>query len=133
MPWRVGMPTALVVSLARAVVGKSKKVLVLDLDNTLWGGVVGDLGAGGIHLGQGSGEGEAFLALQRYAKELQQRGIVLAVCSKNPSTRLKAASSRSRRSCEDMILKLADISCFVANWNNKAELEPAARSPSGWT
>src|SRR5262249_13465507 len=46
------------VSLLRAVVGKSKKVLVLDLDNTLWGGVIGDVGPGGIHLGQGSGEGE---------------------------------------------------------------------------
>ena len=58
-------------------------MLVLDLDNTLWGGVVGDLGAGGIKLGQGSGEGEAFLSFQRYAAELQQRGILLAVCSKN--------------------------------------------------
>ncbi len=61
-----------VVCLLRAGVGQSKKVLVLDLDNTLWGGVVGDLGAGGIRFGQGSGEGEAFLAFQSYAKELQE-------------------------------------------------------------
>src|SRR5208337_5622181 len=72
-----------VFSLLRAVVGKSKKVLVLDLDNTLWGGVVADLGAGGIRLGQGSGEGEAFLAFQRYLNDLKQRGVILAVCSKN--------------------------------------------------
>src|SRR5262249_51754319 len=72
-----------VASLLRADLGRSKKVLVLDLDNTLWGGVVGDLGAGGIKLGQGSGEGEAFLAFQQFAKDLAQRGIILAVCSKN--------------------------------------------------
>ncbi len=106
-----------VVCLLRAAAGKSKKVLVLDLDNTLWGGVIGDLGAGGIRLGQGSGEGEAFLAFQRYAKELQKRGIVLAVCSKNDHD--KAVEPFEQR--DDMILKLADISCFVANWENKAD------------
>jgi FkbH-like protein len=106
-----------VVSLVRAIVGRSKKVLVLDLDNTLWGGVVGDLGAGGIKVGQGSGEGEAFLAFQSYAKELQQRGIVLAVCSKNDDD--KAREPFEKR--EDMILKLSDFACFIANWNNKAD------------
>jgi FkbH-like protein len=106
-----------VMSALRAMRGRSKKVLVLDLDNTLWGGVVGDLGAGGIRLGQGSGEGEAFLAFQKYAKDLQQRGIVLAVCSKNDDE--KAREPFEKRL--DMILKLADFSCFVANWNNKAD------------
>jgi FkbH-like protein len=106
-----------VVSLLRAAVGKSKKVLVLDLDNTLWGGVIGDFGAGGIRFGQGSGEGEAFLAFQSYAKELQKRGIVLAVCSKNDDD--KAREPFEQR--DDMILKLADISCFVANWEKKAD------------
>jgi FkbH-like protein len=106
-----------VVCLIRAVLGKSKKVLVLDLDNTLWGGVVGDLGAGGIRLGQGSGEGEAFLAFQRYSKDLQQRGVVLAVCSKNDDD--KAREPFEKR--PDMILKLSDMSVFVANWNNKAD------------
>ncbi len=106
-----------VVSLIRAVLGKSKKVLVLDLDNTLWGGVVGDLGAGGIRLGQGSGEGEAYLAFQRYSKDLQQRGVVLAVCSKNDDD--KAREPFEKR--PDMILKLSDISVFVANWDNKAD------------
>ena len=106
-----------VVSQLRAMLGRSKKVLALDLDNTLWGGVVGDLGPGGIKFGQGSGEGEAFLAFQRYAKELSQRGIVLAVCSKNDPE--KAREPFEKRA--DMVLRLADISAFVANWNNKAD------------
>lgn len=106
-----------IVSLLRALLGRSKKVLALDLDNTLWGGVVGDLGPGGIKFGQGSGEGEAFLAFQRYAKELSQRGIVLAVCSKNDPE--KAREPFEKRA--DMILRLSDISAFVANWNNKAD------------
>jgi FkbH-like protein len=106
-----------VVSLLRSMLGRSKKVLALDLDNTLWGGVVGDVGPGGIKFGQGSGEGEAFLAFQRYAKELSQRGIVLAVCSKNDPE--KAREPFEKRS--DMILRLSDISAFVANWNNKAD------------
>lgn len=106
-----------VVSLLRAVRGRSKKVIALDLDNTLWGGVVGDAGAGGIKLGQGSGEGEAYLAFQTYLKELSQRGIVLAVCSKNDPE--KAREPFERR--PDMVLKLSDVALFVANWQNKAD------------
>jgi FkbH-like protein len=106
-----------VVSLLRAALGRSKKVVVLDLDNTLWGGVVGDVGAGGIKLGPGSGEGEAFLAFQSYLKDLSSRGIVLAVCSKNDDA--KAREPFERR--EDMLLKMPDIACFVANWENKAD------------
>jgi FkbH-like protein len=106
-----------VVSLLRSMLGRSKKVLALDLDNTLWGGVVGDVGAGGIKFGQGSGEGEAFLAFQRYAKDLSRRGIVLAVCSKNDPE--KAREPFEKRA--DMVLRMADISAFVANWNNKAD------------
>ena len=71
-----------VASLVLAAKGKSKKVLVLDLDNTLWGGVVGDDGIGGLRIGQGSAEGESFLAFQKYAKALSERGILLTVCSK---------------------------------------------------
>ena len=59
------------------------KCLVLDLDNTLWGGVIGDDGLEGIVLGQGSALGEAFVAFQDYARELSRRGVILAVCSKN--------------------------------------------------
>jgi FkbH-like protein len=106
-----------VVSVLRAMVGRSRKVLVLDLDNTLWGGVVGDLGSGGIRLGEGSGEGEAFLAFQRYAKTLLERGVLLAVCSKNDEHRAREPFEKR----EDMILKLPDFACFVANWANKAD------------
>jgi FkbH-like protein len=106
-----------VVSLVRAILGRSKKVVAVDLDNTLWGGVVGDVGSGEICLGQGSGEGEAYLAFQTYLRDLQQRGVVLAVCSKNDID--KAREPFEKR--EDMILTLQDISCFVANWDNKAD------------
>jgi FkbH-like protein len=106
-----------VVSIVRAVLGRSRKVLVLDLDNTLWGGVVGDQGAGGITLGEGSSEGEAFLAFQRHAKLLRDRGVVLAVCSKNDEG--KAREPFEQRA--DMVLRLSDIACFVANWQNKAD------------
>ena len=77
--------------------GLSKKCLVLDLDNTLWGGVIGDDGLEGIVLGEGSAAGEAHLALQRYAKQLKERGIILAVCSKNDAGDRRGGISRSSR------------------------------------
>ena len=63
--------------------GRSFKCLVLDLDNTLWGGVIGDDGLEGIILGQGTPLGEAYTAFQEYVRELSRRGVILAVCSKN--------------------------------------------------
>ena len=81
----------LVARLLAAARGKSRKCLVLDLDNTLWGGVIGDDGLAGIVIGQGSGVGEAHLALQAWAKRLSERGIVLAVCSKNDPAIAEAA------------------------------------------
>ena len=77
--------------------GLSKKCLVLDLDNTLWGGVIGDDGLEGIVLGEGSAAGEAHLALQRYAKQLKERGVILAVCSKNDPGSRRSGISRSSR------------------------------------
>jgi len=100
----------------KAVKGLSKKVLVLDLDHTLWGGIIGDDGIEGIRLGQGSGEGEAFLAFQQFALDLKNRGILLAICSKND----KSKALEPFEQCDDMILALDDISCFVANWQDKA-------------
>ena len=70
-------------SMVKSVYGKSKKCLVLDLDNTLWGGVIGDDGVQGLLLGRDNAMGEAFQNFQRYVKELQRRGVLLAVCSKN--------------------------------------------------
>ena len=96
--------------------GLSKKCLVLDLDNTLWGGVIGDDGPQGIVLGEGTGTGEAHLALQHYAKQLKERGVILAVCSKNDPLVAEAVF----RDHPEMFLKRADIAAFVANWEDKA-------------
>ena len=96
--------------------GRSAKCLVLDLDNTLWGGVVGDDGLNGIVLGQGSGQGEAFVEFQRYVKGLSLRGVILAVCSKND--RENALEPFERH--PEMVLRAKDIACFVANWTDKA-------------
>jgi len=97
--------------------GRSRKTLVLDLDNTLWGGVVGDVGIEGIVLGEGSAAGEAHLELQRYARRLKERGVVLAVCSKNDLSIAEKAFSTH----PEMLLKRSDFAAFVANWNDKAE------------
>jgi FkbH-like protein len=102
--------------LLAALQGRSAKCLVLDLDNTLWGGVIGDDGIDGIVLGQGSAVGEAHLALQRYALQLSQRGIILAICSKNDEGNAKAPFDEH----PEMLLNRTDIACFVANWTDKA-------------
>ena len=102
--------------LLAAMRGRSSKVLVLDLDNTLWGGVIGDDGLDGILLGQGSAVGEAHLDLQRYALQLSQRGVLLGVCSKNDETNAFAAFDQH----PEMLLRRQDIACFVANWSDKA-------------
>jgi FkbH-like protein len=103
-------------SLVAAHRGKSRKCLVLDLDNTLWGGILGDDGVAGIRVGPSDPEGEAFALFQRYVKGLEDRGIILAICSKNDETLAREAFEKH----PGMILRLADISCFVANWNDKA-------------
>ncbi|MGH6812308.1 MAG: HAD-IIIC family phosphatase [Methylocella sp.] len=106
----------LVARVIAARYGRSAKCLVLDLDNTLWGGVVGDDGLAGIVLGQGSATGEAFLAFQSYVKQLSRRGIILAVCSKNDEAIARSAFEKH----PEMILRSSDIACFVANWTDKA-------------
>ncbi len=103
----------LILSLKRA----PKKVLVLDLDNTLWGGVVADDGLDGIELGDTSPRGEAFKAFQKYIVSLKQRGVLLAVCSKNDFA--KAAEPFEKH--PDMVLKMDDIVSFKANWEPKSE------------
>ena len=96
--------------------GRSRKCLVLDLDNTLWGGVIGDDGVEGIRLAQGDPEGEGYLELQRYALHLRSRGVVLAVCSKNSDD----VARQPFRQHPDMLLKEEHISVFQANWKDKA-------------
>jgi FkbH-like protein len=99
-----------------ALRGKSRKVLVLDLDNTVWGGVIGDDGLEGIKVAQGDARGEAHLAVQRFALELRQRGIVLAVSSKNTDEVAREPFEKH----SEMLLKLDHIAVFQANWNDKA-------------
>jgi len=104
-----------VTDVLKSAAGKIKKCVVLDLDNTLWGGVIGDDGIGGIEIGE-LGRGHAFTNFQRWLKELKQCGIILAVCSKNNEDTAKEPFEVN----DEMVLKLSDISVFVANWDDKA-------------
>lgn len=96
--------------------GITKKCLVLDLDNTLWGGVIGDTNINEIVLGSGTPDGEAFLAIQKMALDLRSLGVLLAVCSKNN----KEVAQRPFIEHPEMILKLEHFSAFQANWEDKA-------------
>jgi len=100
-----------------AVLGRSRKCLVLDLDDTLWGGVLGDDGIDGVVLGQGSALGEAHLALQKYAKQLKERGVVLGVCSKNDWRNVEQMFDTH----PEMWLRRSDIAAFAVNWSDKAK------------
>lgn len=105
----------LVIDAIIAQKGKIKKCVVLDLDNTLWGGVIGDDGLSGIQIGE-LGAGHAFSDFQLWLRELKNRGIVLTVCSKNNEDTAKEPFEKH----PEMILRLDDISMFVANWDDKA-------------
>ena len=105
--------------------GKARKCLVLDLDNTLWGGVVGDDGVAGLTLGAGSARGESFLAVQKLALDLKRRGVILAVSSKNDD----AVARDAFENHPEMALKLSDVAVFQANWLDKpSNLEAIAAS-----
>lgn len=99
----------------RAANARAKKVLVLDLDNTLWGGVIGDDGVEGIVLGSASPAGEAFEEWQRYIKALGERGIILAVCSKNAPEIAELGLTHGSSA-----LKRSDFAAFECSWNDKA-------------
>jgi FkbH-like protein len=103
-------------SMVRAIYGKSRKVLVLDLDNTIWGGVIGDDGVEKIQIGRETPVAEAYTAFQEYCLSLHQRGILLAVCSKNDEEIAKQGFEHP-----DSVLKLEHISSFKANWEPKHE------------
>ena len=102
--------------LIAAMRGKSRRCLVLDLDNTLWGGVIGDDGLEGIVLGQGDPLGEAFMEIQSTALALRQRGIVLAVSSKNNDETARLPFQNH----PEMLLRENHVAVFQANWNDKA-------------
>jgi FkbH-like protein len=102
--------------LIAALRGKSRRCLILDLDNTLWGGVIGDDGLDGIVIGQGDPTGEAYLSVQTMALALRARGVVLAVSSKNTDEIARGPF----RQHPEMLIKENHIAVFQANWNDKA-------------
>ena len=106
-----------VVDIISAIRGQFKKCLILDLDNTVWGGVIGDDGLEGIELGHGLGIGKAFTEFQMWVKKLKQRGIIICVASKNNEETAKEPFEKH----PDMVLKLDDIAVFQANWETKVD------------
>jgi len=94
-----------------------KKVVALDLDNTLWGGVIGDDGLDGIEIGDTSPRGEAFKNFQQYLLSLTERGVLLAVCSKNDHDK----AVEPFESHPEMVLRMKDFASFQANWEPKSE------------
>jgi len=105
-----------ITDISLAARGRTVKCIVLDLDNTLWGGVVGDDGVDGILL-SAHGDGEAFHRFQSFLLGLRKRGILLCVCSKNEHS----AAIRPFEEHSEMVLRKGDITIFAANWENKAE------------
>lgn len=105
-----------VTALIGSVYGKSRKCLVLDLDNTLWGGVIGDDGPDKIQIGRETAVAEAYTAFQEYCLALRDRGVLLAVCSKNDDK-----IARQGFQHPDSVLKLEHFSAFRANWEPKHE------------
>lgn len=104
-----------VIDVQKALAGRIKKCVVLDLDNTLWGGVIGDDGIDNIEIGE-LGRGHVFTDFQRWLKQLKECGIILCVCSKNNEDTAKKPFEEH----DEMILRLSDIALFVANWEDKA-------------
>jgi len=101
-------------SIIGAVIGKNKKCLVLDLDNTLWGGIIGDDGANNIKIGHETADAEGYYEFQKYILDLKARGIILAVCSKNDEEVAKSGFFHP-----DSVLKVDDFAAFYANWEPK--------------
>ena len=106
-----------VMNIIHAVNGHFKKCLIIDLDNTIWGGVIGDDGLEGIQLGHGLGIGKAFTEFQMWIKKLKQRGIIICVVAKNNEETAKEPFEKH----PDMVLKLNDIAVFIANWETKVD------------
>jgi FkbH-like protein len=105
-----------ILDIIQSLRGRSHKAVVVDLDNTLWGGVVGDDGLENLQIGD-LGVGKAFSELQAWLRQLKERGIILAVCSKNYESVAREVFDKH----PDMILRLDDFAVFMANWENKVE------------
>lgn len=102
------------VRIIKSVFGKNKKVLALDLDNTLWGGVIGDDGQEGIEIGHETTMGQGYEEVQRYLKAHKQLGILLTVCSKNEEENALLGLNHP-----SSVLKPDDFTVIKANWNPK--------------
>jgi HAD superfamily phosphatase (TIGR01681 family) len=106
------------VALIGAMSGSFKKCLIVDLDNTMWGGIIGDDGLENIQLGS-LGIGKAFTEFQYWIKKLKNRGIIIAVCSKNTESIAREPFEKH----PDMVLTMDDIAVFMANWENKDNIQ----------
>lgn len=104
-----------ILDVQKAYKGRIKKCVVLDLDNTLWGGIVGEDGLHNIQIGE-LGTGHVFTNFQRWLRQLKEYGIILCICSKND----EAIAKRPFEELGEMVLRLSDIAVFVANWEDKA-------------
>lgn len=105
-----------IIQIIAAIRGQIKKCIILDLDNTMWGGIIGDDGLENIQIGS-LGIGKAFTEFQAWIKKLKQRGIIVCICSKNTESIAKEPFEKH----PDMILKMKDIAVFKANWHNKVD------------
>lgn len=103
-----------VANIIKSIYGKNKKLLALDLDNTIWGGVIGDDGVEGISIGRETSKGQVYSEFQEYCKALRQIGVVLAINSKNDMENAIAGLNHP-----DSVLKPEDFVCIKANWNPK--------------
>lgn len=103
-----------VANIIKSIFGKNKKALALDLDNTLWGGVVGDDGVDGIEIGQETGVSQSYYEFQSYVKQLKDLGILLTVCSKNDEENALAGLNHPEGA-----LRPDDFIVIKANWENK--------------
>ena len=100
----------------RSVLSRTWKALIVDLDNTLWGGIIGDDGLDGISLGPDTPEGEAYQAFCRYVSDLGRRGVILGICSKNEMTNVVEVFEKHRH----MPLRLDEFAAVRCNWDDKA-------------
>lgn len=105
-----------ITQVVQAVQGRFNKCIIVDLDNTMWGGVIGDDGINNIQIGS-LGIGKVFTDLQLWVKQLKERGIIVAVCSKND----EAVAREAFEQHPEMELRMDDIAVFAVNWDNKAD------------
>ncbi len=103
-------------SAIRTITGHARKLIVIDLDDTLWGGIAGDVGWPALRLGGNNPAGEAFQDFQRELKALTRKGILLAIASKNE----KATALEAIEKHPEMILRLQVFAAYRIDWNDKA-------------